>query len=162
MADGNSYSVNQGETLNVAAPGVLDNDTDADGDPLEAYVDTGPAHHQGTFKLKQDGSFDYRHNNGPETSDSFTYKAYDGNAFSNVANVVITIVTSTPTTTVVNSLASDAPLSPAHPPVSTILNEGAWARWTYQGQPYTNRSLPLFWPETSRIWMPMIIKPNNL
>ena len=43
--------------LTVAAPGVLGNDTDADGDPLTAQLVTGPAN--GTLALNADGSFTY-------------------------------------------------------------------------------------------------------
>jgi hypothetical protein len=43
--------------LTVAAPGVLANDADADGDPLSALLVSGPAH--GTLALNADGSFTY-------------------------------------------------------------------------------------------------------
>ncbi len=73
----------------MAAPGVLANDTDPDGDPLTAMVVTGPAH--GGLTLNPNGSFTYTpaaNYNGP---DSFTYKAGDGTAASNTATVAITV-----------------------------------------------------------------------
>ena len=75
--------------LNVAAPGVLSNDSDADGDTLTAVLNTGPGN--GSLTLSADGSFSYTPNanfNGP---DSFTYHANDGQADSNVATVSITV-----------------------------------------------------------------------
>ena len=41
----------------MAAPGVLGNDTDPDGDPLTAVLVTGPSH--GSLTLNADGSFTY-------------------------------------------------------------------------------------------------------
>src|SRR6185295_8044494 len=68
---------------------VLTNDTDADGDALNAVLVNGPAH--GSLTLNADGSFTYTPSadyNGP---DSFTYKANDGQADSNVATVSINV-----------------------------------------------------------------------
>ena len=62
--------------LTVAAPGVLGNDTDADGDPLTAVLVSGPAH--GTLTLNADGSFTYTPDANYNGPDSFTYKASDG------------------------------------------------------------------------------------
>src|SRR2546425_2590286 len=76
MVADDSYSTPEDTTLTVAAPGVLANDTDVDGDPLTAILVNGPAH--GTLSLNSDGSFTYTpalNYNGP---DSFTYKANDG------------------------------------------------------------------------------------
>ncbi len=89
VAVDDSYSVNEDVTLNVPAPGVLGNDTDADGDPLTAVLVSGPA--SGTLTLNSNGSFDYipaANFNGVVT---FTYKANDGFADSNVATVTITV-----------------------------------------------------------------------
>ena len=38
-----SYSTDEDQVLNVAAPGVLGNDTDIDGGPLHAVLVSGPA-----------------------------------------------------------------------------------------------------------------------
>lgn len=46
-----------GETLVVAAPGVLANDFDADGDPLAVLEVTGAQH--GTFEIDADGGYRY-------------------------------------------------------------------------------------------------------
>ena len=75
--------------LSVAAKGVLANDTDADGNPLTAVLVSGPSH--GTLVLNANGSFTYTPAFGYRGLDSFTYKASDGTAYSNVATVSLTI-----------------------------------------------------------------------
>src|SRR4029079_1618714 len=44
VANNDTYSVNEGGTLNVATPGVLSNDTDPDGPTATAILVGGPAH----------------------------------------------------------------------------------------------------------------------
>jgi VCBS repeat-containing protein len=92
VANNDSYSVNEGGTLNEPAPGVLGNDTDAENNSLTAtLVGTGPSH-DSSFTFNSDGSFDYTHDGSETTSDSFTYKAKDGTLDSNTVTVTITIV----------------------------------------------------------------------
>jgi VCBS repeat-containing protein len=90
VANNDNYTVAEGGTLNVPAPGVLANDTDAEANPITAILVTGPAH-ASSFNLNSDGSFTYVHDGSETTSDSFTYKANDGASDSNVATVHITI-----------------------------------------------------------------------
>ncbi|MBN1889931.1 MAG: tandem-95 repeat protein [Thermoflexales bacterium] len=76
LAAGDSYTTTEDTPLSVAAPGVLGNDIDPDGDPLAASLEAGPSH--GQLSLKADGAFVYTpslHYYGP---DSFTYIASDG------------------------------------------------------------------------------------
>jgi Bacterial Ig domain len=69
---------------------VLGNDTDADpGDTLNSTVVTFPAN--GMLAPNADGSFMYTPNPGFTGVDTFTYKADDGEADSNVATVTITV-----------------------------------------------------------------------
>jgi VCBS repeat-containing protein len=89
VAVNDAYSVNEDTTLNIAAPGLLGNDTDVEGSALTAAVVTGPDH--GTLTLNANGSFTYTPAANYNGSDSFTYKANDGTADSNVASVNITI-----------------------------------------------------------------------
>ncbi len=89
VAADDNYSTNEDTVLHVAAPGVLDNDTDADLDPLSAVKVTDPAH--GAVTLNADGSFTYTPETGFSGEDSFTYKANDGTADSNEATVTITV-----------------------------------------------------------------------
>ncbi len=73
-----------------SAPGILANDTDADGDPLTALLVSGPAH--GTLAFHGDGSYTYIPNSSLRTagSDSFSYRAFDGVLAGNVATVTLT------------------------------------------------------------------------
>ena len=91
VADADAYGVNEGATLTVPAPGVLDGDTDVEGTSLAAQLVTGPAH-ASSFTLNPNGSFSYTHD-GSETplTDTFTYRAFDGALTSNLATVTITI-----------------------------------------------------------------------
>jgi hypothetical protein len=90
VAADDSYSTDQDVVLNVAAPGVLGNDSDVDGDPLTAEQLTGAAN--GNAVLNGDGSLVYTPNAGFSGSDSFTYQVRDSaGAVSNVATVAITV-----------------------------------------------------------------------
>ncbi len=89
VAAGDSYSTAAGAALNVAAPGVLANDTDADGNALTSVRVSGPAH--GTLALNANGSFTYTPTAGYSGADSFAYKANDGKVSGNTATVAITV-----------------------------------------------------------------------
>ncbi len=88
-ATDDEYTVDQNEILEVDVPGVLDNDTDVDGDAISAVLVDGPAH--GTLTLNEDGSFVYEPETDFNGSDSFTYKAYDGQDESSEATVVVNV-----------------------------------------------------------------------
>ena len=88
VAVDDSYTTLQDQTLSVPAPGVLANDTDADGDTLTATLKTIPAN--GSVILNGNGSFSYTPKAGFSGEDSFTYEASDGVA-SDVATVTIMV-----------------------------------------------------------------------
>ena len=88
VADG-SYSTSEDTTRNLAAPGVLGNDTDADGDTLTAVLVSGVTH--GTLALNANGSFAYTPATNYSGPDSFTYRARDGSLDSNVVTVSLTV-----------------------------------------------------------------------
>jgi VCBS repeat-containing protein len=73
----------------IAVPGVLDNDSDADGDALTAVQEAGPA--SGTLALSAGGSFVYTPTLNFTGAVTFTYHASDGTADSNIATVTITV-----------------------------------------------------------------------
>ena len=94
IAADDSYITDKNVALIVAAPGVLSNDSDPEGDPLTAIVDGGPAN--GTLTLNSDGFFNYTPNMGFDGTDSFTYRASDPFHFSNIARVTITVINNPP------------------------------------------------------------------
>ncbi|CAG0935949.1 hypothetical protein TFLX_04803 [Thermoflexales bacterium] len=98
VAVNDSYSTTEDTVLTVAAPGVLSNDTDAEGDLLTTVLVNGVSH--GVLALNANGSFVYTPTANYQGSDSFTYKANDGMLDSNIATVMLTV-------TVVN----DAPIA---------------------------------------------------
>src|SRR5204863_216537 len=89
VAVNDSYGTTEDTPLTIAAPGVLGNDTDVDGNPLTAAVVAQPAH--GTLTVNANGSFTYTPALNFNGIDGFTYKANDGTADSNVATVTITV-----------------------------------------------------------------------
>lgn len=96
VAAGDAYAVDEGATLTVAAPGVLANDTDADGDPLTAILVTDVAN--GALALNADGSFSYTPAPMFSGTDGFAYAAHDGEAASAAATVTITVRAAGPDT----------------------------------------------------------------
>jgi VCBS repeat-containing protein len=90
-----AYATTQGNSLIVAVPGVLANDTDTDsGQTVTVQAPrplSGPSN--GSLTLNADGSFAYTPNAGFTGTDSFTYKASDGIADSAAATVTITVNT---------------------------------------------------------------------
>ena len=60
VAADNSYATNEDTPLTIAAPGVLGNDVDVDGNALTAQLVTGPSN--GVLTLNANGSFTYTPN----------------------------------------------------------------------------------------------------
>jgi Bacterial cadherin-like domain len=83
------YSVVRGETLIIAAPGVLGNDSDPEEQTLTASLVSNVS--EGTLDLNANGSFAYDASGVTANSVNFTYKVNDGQSDSNVATVTITI-----------------------------------------------------------------------
>ena len=108
-----SFTALKDRTLNVAAPGVLANDSDIDGDPLTADRTSSPSH--GVVNLSGDGSFSYTPDAGYVGSDAFSYRATDGTANSPQRLVTLTIVAVPPT-------RAPTPI-PTQPPAPTAVPE---------------------------------------
>jgi hypothetical protein len=96
VAVGDDYAVTAGAVATIPAPGVLANDADPDGPALAAIKVTDPGH--GTLTLRPDGGFTYTPADGYAGPDSFTYKANDSQADSNV--VTVRLVVGGPTLTI--------------------------------------------------------------
>ena len=104
VANADSFIVLKNTTLNVQAPGVLQNDSDPNGDPITAIKVTNPTH--GVVTLASDGSFSYTPASGYEGPDAFSYKASDG-TLQSATKVVSLTVTAIP------------PINPPTPPPPT-------------------------------------------
>ena len=75
--------------LAPALGGVLNNDTDAEGNRLRSTLVTNVSN--GTLTLNGDGTFVYTPNPNFFGTDTFTYRANDGALDSNIATVTITV-----------------------------------------------------------------------
>ncbi|HWP97008.1 MAG TPA: Ig-like domain-containing protein [Syntrophomonadaceae bacterium] len=117
VANPDTYTIETGKTLNVDKPGVLANDSDADGDTLTSHVVDNPSH--GTLTLNSDGSLTYTPSSGFIGQDTFTYKANDGKADSEPATVTITITPTSPGGGPTNPGTSNSP-PVANPDTYTI------------------------------------------
>ena len=87
-----AYTLEEGGTASLVAPGVMANDLDPD-TPAASLVATlvaGPAHAL-FFRLNTDGSFTYVHDGSETSADSFTYRMSDGTTDSSVTTVTLTV-----------------------------------------------------------------------
>lgn len=120
VATANVYATTESTPLTVAAPGVLGNDTDADGDPLTALLVFPPA--IGSVTLNLDGSFTYVPPTGFSGQDSFTYRADDGTTASSPVTVTINVAAVNEAPVALDDLATVAEDSPSTP-VNVLAND---------------------------------------
>ena len=90
-------------TTSAGATNVLYNDTDPENDPLQAQLVSSPIN-TSSFALQTSGTFTYEHNGSETTTDSFTYRAFDGAKFGNTVTVTIQITPVNDCPTVANPL----------------------------------------------------------
>lgn len=134
VAVDDSYGTLEDTVLNIAAPGVLGNDSDPDGDPITAQLVTGPT--RGTLTLNANGSFTYTPNANLNGPDSFTYNAFDGQ-----------VVGATPATVSINvTPVNDAPVFAAGANQSVLEDAGPqtvspWATGVDDGDPEVVQNL---------------------
>ncbi len=98
VANGETYSVRSDQTLNIAAPGLLANDTNPAGTGTLTVVvpaAAAAAASGGTVTLNANGSFSFTPTPGA-TSASFTYRVTNGTATSAPATVNITVTPAPP------------------------------------------------------------------
>ncbi|BBK31414.1 FG-GAP repeat protein [Stella humosa] len=89
-AEDDAFSVPWQGKLLVQGPGLLGNDTDADGNPLTVTgIVAGPAH--GVLTWNPDGGFIYQPNATYVGPDAFTYQVGDGRGGFDTASVSITV-----------------------------------------------------------------------
>ena len=90
MASDDTYTTKQDTPLSVpVGTGVLANDSDGDGNAITAVLINLPD--KGILSLSSDGSFTYTPEAGFFGSVTFTYRAYDGQLYSENAQVRIDI-----------------------------------------------------------------------
>ena len=97
VAANDSLVVTRGGTASTLGDGsdsVLDNDFDAENDPLTAVLTRNAR--RGELTFNSDGTFVYRHNGSRRRSDQFRYLAFDGTEYSEEATVQIDIVDGAP------------------------------------------------------------------
>src|SRR5439155_739305 len=86
------YVTDEDKTLTIGAPGVLLNDTDADGDTLMTTKRVSERTTHGVVTLNADGSFIYTPDQDFNGTDTFKYRANDGKVDSlNEATVTIAV-----------------------------------------------------------------------
>jgi len=92
VAVDDAYEVTEDSALDVSAvSGILANDTDPNGDSLTGdLLEVGTTPQHGTLSINPDGSFLYTPNAQFAGTDSFTYRAFDGELYS-VAPATVTI-----------------------------------------------------------------------
>ena len=112
-AVGDSFTALKGHTLNIAAPGVLGNDSDVDGDTLTAVKKANPAH--GVVTLAPDGAFSYTPDTGYVGQDQFAYWASDGTDHS-PQRVVSLAVAALPPTPSPTPVVTPTPVPPTASP----------------------------------------------
>ena len=95
VANNDFYTVHVSDVLSVTAPGVLGNDSDANGDSLTAIKVSNPT--DGDLTFNSNGSFTYDPDTYFRGTDTFTYKANDGTDNSSPATVTIEVYNNAPT-----------------------------------------------------------------
>ena len=115
VATDDGFVVAEDGVLNIAAPGLLGNDSDPNGDGIGVdSVITPPAN--GILAWNPDGSFSYTPNPNFNGTDSFTYQISDGRGGTDTATVTIAV---TP--------VNDAPVADADKTVTVAEDSGASA-----------------------------------
>jgi LPXTG-motif cell wall-anchored protein len=112
IADPDSFTVNEGGTKNGTLTG-----SDPDGQSITFFEVTGPVN--GSLIINENGTYTYIHDGSETTSDSFTFRVFDGTLYSPSATVTITV---TP--------VNDAPTAN---PDSFTVNEGGTFNGTLTG-----------------------------
>ncbi len=116
---------------------MLDNDTDADADPLTAVLVDDATN--GTLSLNTDGSFTYAPDANYFGTDTFTYVANDGTENSNEATVTITV-----------NPVNDPPISDAGPDQTVTVGELVALDGSASTDPFEGDQLAHQWTFDSR------------
>ena len=88
LAGDDAYTCAEGDTLEVAAPGLLENDSDVEDEPFEMVLEPVSQPWHGTVTLHADGSFEYLHDGAEAPVDSFAYAIRDESGATGTALVL--------------------------------------------------------------------------
>ncbi len=91
-------------TTSAGSTNVLTNDTDPENDVLQAQLISSPVN-TSSFALQSSGTFTYVHDGSETTTDSFTYRAFDGAKQGNTVTVTIQITPVNDCPSIANPLA---------------------------------------------------------
>ena len=91
-------------TTSAGSSNVLSNDNDPDGDNIIAQVVSSP-NNSSSFSLQNSGTFTYVHDGSETTTDSFTYRTFDGIDPGNTVTVTIQVIPVNDCPTVTNPIA---------------------------------------------------------
>jgi hypothetical protein len=118
VAGNDSYTAVTGVTRTIAAPGVLGNDSDNDGDALSATLVDGSGN--GSLSLSANGGFTFTSGGSFTGARTFTYRVSDGIASSAIATVTIQVSApaATPTPQPTPTPAPTATPTPAPTPTA--------------------------------------------
>ena len=89
MAVNDAYETDEDTPITIDEPGVLVNDVDVEDDHLDATLMAPPLH--GDVDFDEHGSFTYTPDEDYHGTDQFTYRLFDGEDYSGVATVSLTI-----------------------------------------------------------------------
>ena len=90
LALNDNHAIAEDGSIEVGVPGVLANDVDVDNDLLLAELVTEPSH--GAFSFFADGAFTYAPEANWSGIDTFTYRVFDGFAYSTPATVTLSVL----------------------------------------------------------------------
>ncbi len=119
-----SITLVEGGTATITSAGssnVLNNDSDPDGDNIIAQV-VDPPKNSSSFSLQTSGTFSYTHDGSETTTDSFTYRTFDGTESGNTVTVTIQITPVNDCPTVANPVSD---VTVQEDSVDTIINVGS-------------------------------------
>jgi hypothetical protein len=90
VAQDDAYQTDEDVTLSRSAPGLLQNDSDPNGDNLTVSVSVWPT--KGSLSVSADGSFSYTPDANDHGSDSFSYNVSDGRGGMDTGHVSIDVL----------------------------------------------------------------------
>lgn len=91
VASDDGYSGDEDDSIVVAAPGLLGNDTDVDSATLTVQTSPVSGPSNGTLSLSSNGSFTYTPDPGWDGTDSFVYRTVDDGGLTDTATVTLQI-----------------------------------------------------------------------